>query len=343
MIAQQVGGTIEGDPEAKISTFSKIEEGTEGAITFLANPKYEHYLYETKASIVLVNQDFQPSQPVAATLIRVPNAYECIAKLLQLYEQSKPKHEGISPLAYVAPTAKLGKNVFLAPFVAIGDGAEVGDNAQLHPHATVGAHAKIGEGTIMYSNAVVYHDCIVGRHCILHAGSVIGADGFGFAPTADGYEKIPQLGIVTLEDDVEVGANTCIDRSTMGTTVIKKGVKLDNLVQVAHNVVVGENTVMSAQCGVAGSTKIGSWCMFGGQVGIAGHATIADRTHSGAQAGIAGSVIKEGQTIIGSPAIDARKFARSNAVFRNLPEMFSELNALRKEVEQLKKQLNQEK
>jgi UDP-3-O-[3-hydroxymyristoyl] glucosamine N-acyltransferase len=340
-IAQYVNGTVEGDNNAAITTFSKIEEGVEGAITFLANPKYEHFIYTTKASVVLVNNDFKPSQEVKVTLIRVPDAYECIAKLLQLYEQTKPKHEGVSPLAFVAPTAKVGRDVYLAPFAVVEEGAEVGDGAQLYPHATVGAHAKIGKNTILYANAVVYHDCVIGNNCILHSGCVIGADGFGFAPTPEGYDKIPQIGIVTIEDDVELGANTCVDRSTMGTTLIKRGVKLDNLVQIAHNVVVGENTVMSAQCGVAGSTKIGSWCMFGGQVGITGHAVIGDKTRSGAQAGIAGSIPKGNTTIIGSPAIDWKRFARSHAVFRNLPDLSKEVYALRQEIDELKKQLTQ--
>lgn len=339
-IAEYLHGKIEGDPNVTISTFSKIEEGQPGAITFLANAKYESYIYNTEASVVLVNDSFIPSNPIKATLIRVPNAYEAIAQLLNLYESMKPKRKGISSLAYVAPTAKVGKDVYLGPFVAIGDDAVVEDGAVLHPHVTVGARAKVGANTEIYSNAVIYHDCKVGRNCILHAGCVIGADGFGFAPTPQGYEKIPQIGIVTIEDDVEIGANTCVDRSTMGTTLVRKGVKLDNLVQIAHNVVVGENTVMSAQCGVAGSTKIGDWCMFGGQVGMAGHAVIANRTNSGAKAGIAGSILKEGTTVIGVPAIDAKKFARCNAVYRNLPEMYKELNEMKKALDALKQQLN---
>lgn len=337
-IAAYINGVVEGNPDAKVNNFAKIEDGFEGALSFLANPQYEHYIYETKSSVVLVSKDFKPTKSVAATLIRVDNPYESIAVLLKLYESMKPKHVGIDPLAYVASTAKIGKDVFLAPFAAVGDYAEIADGAQLHPHATVGARAKVGENTIMYSNSVVYHDCKVGNNCILHAGCVIGADGFGFAPTANGYEKIPQIGIVTIEDDVEIGANTCIDRSTMGTTIIHRGVKLDNLVQIAHNVEVGANTVMSAQAGVAGSAKIGEWCMLGGQVGVAGHIVVGDRVNAGAQSGIPGGrLIKQGNcTVMGYPAIEHANFARSAAALKNLPELVKEVNELRKEIEQLK-------
>jgi len=338
-IAGFTGGTVEGDKNAQVSTFAKIEEGKEGALSFLANLQYESYLYETRSSVVLVNKDFTPRQPVKATLVRVDNAYESIARLLQLYDSMQQKRTGIDPLAYVAPTAKVGKDVYLAPFSAVGDGAEIGDGVQLHPHATVGSHAKIGNGTIMYSNAVVYHDCVVGNGCILHAGCVIGADGFGFAPTADGYEKIPQIGIVTIEDNVEIGANTCVDRSTMGSTYIRKGVKLDNLVQVAHNCEVGQHTVMSAQVGVAGSTKIGQWCVFGGQVGITGHYQVGDHVQVGAQSGIAGgNLARKGNcTLMGSPAIDAKKWSRNVAVVNNLAALQQEITELKKQIAELKK------
>ncbi|MBO5015642.1 MAG: UDP-3-O-(3-hydroxymyristoyl)glucosamine N-acyltransferase, partial [Bacteroidaceae bacterium] len=254
-IAEYIQGVIEGDENATVHTFAKIEEGIPGAISFLSNPKYTHYIYDTQSSIVLVNKDFAPEKEVKATLIRVDNAYESLAKLLNLYEMSKPKKTGVDPLAYIAPTAKIGQNVYIAPFACVADGAEVGDNTVLHPHATVGTSAKVGSDCILYPHATVYHDCRVGNHCILHAGSVIGADGFGFAPSPEGYEKIPQIGIVILEDNVEVGANTCIDRATMGATIIRKGVKLDNLIQIAHNVEVGSHTVMASQVGIAGSTK----------------------------------------------------------------------------------------
>ena len=340
-IAEFIQGTVVGDENATVHTFAKIEEGIPGSISFLSNPKYLHYIYDTKASIVLVNKDFTPEQEVKTTLIKVDNAYESLAKLLTLYEMSKPKKTGIDSLAYIAPTAKIGKEVYIAPFAYIGEGAVIGDNTAIYPHATIGENAQIGNNCILYPNVTVYHDCRIGNQCILHAGSVIGADGFGFAPSPEGYEKIPQIGIVIIEDNVEVGANTCIDRSTMGATIVHKGVKLDNLIQIAHNVEVGSHTVMSSQVGIAGSTKIGEWCMFGGQVGVAGHIKVSNRVSVGAQSGIA-KATKENQAIMGSPAIDAKQFFKSTAVFKNLPEMFSTVNQLQKEIEELKKQLNKE-
>ena len=338
-IAEFIQGTIVGDENATVHTFAKIEEGIPGAISFLSNPKYTSYIYDTQSSIVLVNKDFEPEREVKATLIKVDNAYESLAKLMTLYEQSHPKRTGIDPLAYVAPTAKIGENVYLAPFACVGDNAEIGDNTELHPHATVGRNAKVGNNCILYTNSNVYHDCIVGNNCILHSGSVIGADGFGFAPTPNGYDKIPQIGIAILEDDVEIGANTCVDRATMGATIIRKGVKLDNLIQVAHNVEIGSNTVIASQTGIAGSTKVGEWCMFGGQVGIAGHIKIGDKVNLGAQSGVPGS-IKSGQSLIGTPPIEMKNFFKSSAVFKKLPEMYMEFNNLKKELEELKKQLN---
>ncbi|MBR0045660.1 MAG: UDP-3-O-(3-hydroxymyristoyl)glucosamine N-acyltransferase [Bacteroidaceae bacterium] len=337
-IAGFTGGTVEGNPDATISTFAKIEEGAEGALSFLANPQYEHYIYETKSSIVLVNQDFQPTQEVKATLVRVANAYESVAKLLQLYQSMQQKRVGIDSLAFIDPSAKIGKDCYIGPFVAIAEGVEIGDGTVIHPHATIGRNAKVGSNTEIYSNAVIYHDCIVGNNCILHAGCVIGADGFGFAPTANGYDKIPQIGIVTIEDNVEIGANTCIDRSTMGSTIIHKGVKLDNLVQIAHNVEVGQNTVMSAQVGVAGSSKVGEWCMLAGQVGIAGHLKVGDRTIFGAKAGLAGGNLakKGGATLMGYPAVDHKKFAKNMAALNYLPDMMKEVAALKKELAELK-------
>jgi UDP-3-O-[3-hydroxymyristoyl] glucosamine N-acyltransferase len=338
-IAGLIGGVVEGNENATVSTFSKIEEGIPGAISFLANPKYAHYLYTTKSSVVLVNKDFKLEQNITTTLIRVDNAYEAIARLLTAYESMKPKRTGVHSLAYVAESAKIGKDCYIAPFAYVGDNAVIGDNTQIYTHTVVEAGAHVGSDCILYPNVSVYHDCKIGNRVILHSGCVIGADGFGFAPSEEGYEKIPQIGIVTIEDDVEIGANTCVDRSTMGSTYVRKGTKLDNLVQIAHNVDVGSNTVMSAQVGVAGSTKIGEWCMFGGQVGITGHATIANRTMTGAQAGIAGSVRKEGLTLQGSPAIDAKNFMRSSAVFKNLPDMYREMNAIKKELEDMKARL----
>ena len=336
-IAGLVGGTIEGDATAKVNDFAKIEEGRPGCISFLANMKYAHYLYETESSVVLVNKDFQLEGETKATLIRVDNAYETVAKLLTLAESMKPKNKGIDSLAFIDPTAKVGKDCYIGPFVAIGPDVVIGDGVVLHPHVTIGENASVGNNTEIYSNAVIYHDCKVGQNCILHAGCVIGADGFGFAPTPDGYEKIPQIGIVTIEDNVEIGANTCVDRSTMGSTYVRKGVKLDNLVQIAHNDDIGSHTVMSSQTGVAGSTKVGEWCMFGGQVGIAGHATIANRTNVGAQSGIPNSVKKEGTTIMGYPAIDYNAFWRSSVVFKKLPDLSKQIYQMEKEIAELKK------
>lgn len=338
-IADFIQGEVVGDENATVQTFAKIEEGMPGAISFLANPKYASYLYETQSSIVLVNKDFEPEKEVKTTLIKVNNAYESVAKLLTLYEMSKPKKTGIDPLASIASSAQIGENVYIAPYAVIGEGVIIGNNTQIHANAVIEDNAKVGNNCIIYPNATVYHECRIGNNVILHAGSVIGADGFGHAPAADGYEKIPQIGIVIIEDNVEVGANTCIDRATMGATIIRKGVKLDNLIQVAHNVEVGSNTVMASQCGIAGSTKIGEWCMFGGQVGVAGHSKIGDRLNVGAQTGIPGNM-KGNQTVMGSPAIDAKLFARSSVVSKRLPEMYQTLNALQKEVEELKKLLN---
>lgn len=334
-IADYIGGKVEGDENATINTFAKIEEGRKGAISFLSNPKYYHYIYDTEASIVLVNKDFAPEKPVKATLIRVDNAYECVARLLQLYAAAKPRMQGIDPLASIAPTAKIGDGAYVGAFACIGDGVTIGANTQIYPHTVIDSGVTIGEGCLLYPNVTIYNGCKIGNNVIIHAGSVIGADGFGFAPGNDGYDKIPQIGIVTIEDNVEIGANTCVDRSTMGSTVIKKGAKLDNLIQVAHNVEIGENTVMSAQVGIAGSTKIGSWCMFGGQVGIAGHIHIGDRTSFGAQSGVPGNT-KGNQTLIGTPPMEPKAYFKSQAIFRKLPELYKEINELKKQVEELR-------
>ena len=338
-IATFIQGEIVGDENATVHTFAKIEEGIPGAISFLSNPKYTSYIYETKASIVLVNKDFVPEQEIKATLIKVDNAYESLAKLLNLYEQSKPKRVGIDPLAFVAETAKIGKDVYIAPFACIGEYAEVGDNTMIHPHATIGSGAKIGNDCILYANTTIYHDCRIGNHCILHSGCVIGADGFGFAPTPEGYEKIPQIGIVILEDNVEIGANTCVDLATIRKKKKNKGVKLDNLIQVAHNDEIGANTVMAAQVGIAGSTKVGEWCMFGGQVGIAGHIHIGNKVNLGAQSGVP-SNIKDGSQLIGTPPMELKQYFKASVAQRNLPDMLTELRQLRKELNELKQQIN---
>ena len=334
-IAQMIGGRVEGDEQATVSSFAKIEEGKPGAISFLSNPKYAHYIYDTQSSVVLVDEALQLEHEVKATLIRVKSAYEAVARLLQFYESMKPKRQGIDPLAFIAPTAEVGEGCYVGAFAYIGDGAKVGKGCQIHPHAVVCENVSVGDDCILYPNAVVYHDCRLGSRVTLHAGCVIGADGFGFAPTANGYDKIPQIGIVTIEDDVEIGANTCVDRSTMGSTYVRKGVKLDNLVQIAHNTDIGENTVMSAQVGVAGSTKVGQWCMFGGQVGLAGHISVGNHVNLGAQSGVPSS-LDDNQTLIGTPVMNTRGYFKSQVIFQRLPEVYKELQALRKEVDELK-------
>ena len=334
-IAAFIQGEIVGNENAEVYTFAKIEEGTPGALSFLANPKYAEYIYTTQSSIVLVNKDFEAQKEISATLIKVDNAYESLAKLMMLYESSKPKKQGISSLASISPSAKIGENVYIAPFVVIGDNCEIGDNCMIHDGVSVGDGAKVGNNCILYAHVTIYHDCRIGNNCILHSGCVIGADGFGFAPTPDGYEKIPQTGIAVLEDNVEIGANTCIDRATMGSTIVHAGVKLDNLVQIAHNDEIGSHTVMAAQVGVAGTTKIGEWCMFGGQAGISGHSTIGDRTKVGPQCGTIGS-LKGGQAVLGSPAIDAKEYIKISAYSKKLPSMDKTIKQLKKEIEELK-------
>ena len=313
---------MEGNEQTAVHDFAKIEEGKEGSITFLSNPKYTQYIYDTKASIVLVNEDLQLEHPVAATLIRVKNAYDCVAKLLQMYAASLPRKTGIDPLAFVAKTAEIGNDVYIGPFACIGEGVVIGSGSKIFPHVTI------------------YDGCRIGKNVTIHAGAVIGADGFGFAPNQEGYDKIPQMGIVVIEDNVEIGANTCVDRSTMGQTVIHKGVKLDNLIQVAHNCEIGENTVISAQTGMAGSTKIGSWCMVGGQAGFSGHIRVADKTMVGAQCGVINSTKGNGETLIGSPAMSPKDFFKAKALYRHLPDMYREIGALRKELEELKAQMS---
>ncbi len=317
-IADLIGGRIEGNEFATVNSFAKIEEGKPGAISFLSNTKYTHYIYDTQASVVIVNDDLKLEHAVSPTLIRVPNAYESVAKLMQMYAAMQPKKTGVSSLAYVSEKAEVGKDVYIAPFVYIGDGV------------------KIGDGTRIFPNVTIYDGTQIGQRVTIHAGTVIGADGFGFAPAQDGYEKIPQLGIVVIEDDVEIGANTCIDRSTMGKTVIHRGVKLDNLIQIAHNCEVGENTVMSAQTGLAGSTKVGKWCMFGGQVAAAGHLTIGDHVNLGGRSGVL-SDLKPNQTLIGSPTMDPTTYFKSSAIIRKLPELYKEISSLRREIDELKK------
>lgn len=335
-IAQFVQGVIEGDENATVNTFAKIEDGKPGAISFLSNPKYTHYIYDTESSIVLVDKSVELEKPTKATLIKVDNAYESVAKLLQLYESMKPKKTGIDSLAFISPSAKIGENVYIGAFAYIGDNVVIGDGCQIYPNVVICENAKVGNDCLFYPNVTIYHDCHVGNRVTLHAGSVVGSDGFGFAPSENGYDKIPQIGIVTIEDDVEIGANTCIDRSTMGSTFVRKGVKLDNLVQIAHNTDIGANTVMSAQVGIAGSTKVGQWCMFGGQVGIAGHITIGNKVFLGAQSGVPSS-LKDNQTLIGTPPMEKLPYFKSQAIFQKLPDLYKQIQKLQKEVDELKK------
>ncbi len=337
-IAGFLKGEIEGDPEIKVNTITKIEEGQAGALSFLANPKYEHYIYTTKSSIVLVNKTFVPSAHIGATLIKVADAYEAFASLLRLVDQARPRKQGVHKSAVIEPTAKTGSDVYIGPYAYIGENCIIGDNCSVYPYVYIGDNTRLGNNCIINPGVTIYHDCVLGEGCIIHAGTVIGSDGFGFAPRSDSeYMKIPQLGNVVLEDHVEIGANVTIDRATMGSTIIRKGVKLDNLIQIGHNVEVGENTVMAAQTGISGSTKIGKNCMFGGQVGLAGHIKIANGTKIGAQAGLLSGIKEENTIVIGSPAIDLKKFLKSSIIFKNLPELKTKVDTLGKEIESLKK------
>ncbi len=336
-IAGFLQGEIIGNPETKVSDFSKIEEGKPGTLSFLANPKYEPFIYTTQADIVLINKDFTPEQEISATLIKVDNAYASLAQLLQMVEQAKAKKSGIEPMTYIAESAKVGEGLYLGAFSYISDNAVVGDNVQIYPQVHIGDGVIIGDNTLIYPGVKIYAGCVVGKNCILHAGSVIGSDGFGFAPDGDTFKKIPQMGNVVLEDNIEIGANTTIDRATLGSTILKSGVKLDNLVQIAHNVEVGSNTVIAAQSGIAGSAKIGKNCMFGGQVAIAGHISIGDRIQIGGQSGVTNNQ-KSDQVLLGSPAMPAKDCARSYAVVRNLPLLRTEVNQLLREIEKLKVQ-----
>jgi UDP-3-O-[3-hydroxymyristoyl] glucosamine N-acyltransferase len=336
-IAGFLKGEIEGNPETKVSTVAKIEEGHSGALSFLANPKYEHYIYSTKSSIVLVNKSFVASSEIKSTLIRVDDAYEAFASLLRLVDQSRPRKKGIHPTAVIETSAKIGSDVYIGPYSYIGENCIIGDGCSVYPNVYIGDNTKLGTNCTINPGVTIYHDCVIGESCIIHAGSVIGGDGFGFAPQSESeYMKIPQLGNVILEDHVEIGANVTIDRATMGSTIIRKGVKLDNLIQIGHNVEVGENTVMAAQTGIAGSSKIGKNCMFGGQVGISGHVKVPNGTKIGAQAGIPGDVKEENAVLLGTPAFDLKQFLRSSVVFKKLPEMKIKLDSLEKEIESLK-------
>lgn len=344
-IAGLLQGRIEGNPETKVNNFSKIEEGKPGTITFLANLKYSHYIYETQASIILVNEDFKPEKelPKTLTLIRVPDAYAALAQLLDLVNKATPTKRGIESPAFISPSAQVPKeNIYLGAFAYIGENARLGEGVAIYPHSYIGDNVSIGDNTIIYPGVKVYPNCVIGKNCIIHAGAVIGSDGFGFAKEGDVYKKIPQLGNVVIEDNVEIGANTTIDRAVMDSTVIRKGVKLDNLIQIAHNVEIDENTAMAAQVGISGSTKIGKNCVLGGQAGLGGHIKIGDNVGIGAQAGII-SNIESGRNIIGSPAYDVKNFFRSSIIIPKLPDMYRQLNTIQKELDEIKKNNNKGK
>ncbi len=332
-IANALSGKVEGDGLTEVNTLSKIEEGEPGSLSFLANPIYTHYIYTTKASVVIVNEDFKPEKAVNTTLIRVKDAYVAFSQLLEMYNQSKPTKQGISPRASVSSNAQIGKNVYLGDFVVIGDNTIIGDNTKIYPNTVVGDHCKIGHHSTLYAGVKVYDDCVIGNECTLHAGVVIGSDGFGFAPQQDSdFKKVPQIGNVILEDRVEIGANTTIDRATLGSTIIHRGVKLDNLIQVAHNVEIGENTVIAAHTGISGSTKIGKNCMIAGQVGFVGHIHIADGTKIAAQSGVVKTVKEKNSLLGGSPAFNIRNYQRSLAHFQRFDQIVKRIHTLEKTV-----------
>jgi UDP-3-O-[3-hydroxymyristoyl] glucosamine N-acyltransferase len=330
-IADLLEGTVEGDESATVNRLAKIEEGTPGSLTFLANPAYTAFIYETRASITIVNADFVPAQQIHTTLIRVENAHRAFAKLLEVYNQVRRDKKGIEEPSFCDTSAKTGKNIYRGAFSYIGKNTVIGNNVKIYPHCYVGDNCTIGDDTTLFQGVKVYSDSVIGKSCTIHAGSIIGADGFGFQPNSENnYSKVPQIGNVILEDHVDVGANTTIDRATLGSTIIRKGVKLDNLIQIAHNVDIGENTVIAAQTGIAGSARIGKNCMIGGQVGIVGHISIADGVKIAAQSGIGSSITKENEIVQGSPAFGIGDYKRTYVVFRKLPEIEKRIADLEK-------------
>ena len=339
-IASHLGGTVEGNPDVLLNDFSSIEKGHPGALSFLSNMQYEEYLYSTMSSAVLVNKDFQPSQEVKTTLIKVPNAYTALAELLKLRNAGKEKPEGVSPLAFVDPTAQIGEGCYVGPLAFVGRDTILGEGVRIYPQAHVGAEVQIGANSRVYPMAVVCDRSEVGARCVIHSGAVVGSDGFGFAPDGGGYHKIPQTGRVILEDDVEIGSNACIDRAVMDATVIRRGVKIDNLVQIAHNCEVKEHTAIAAQCGIAGSTVIGAWNVLAGQVGVAGHLKTADHVTLAAQTGVLSDIKEEGSVWFGYPAQPHLKAMKASAKFIRLPEMDKEIYALRRDLEALKAEMN---
>jgi UDP-3-O-[3-hydroxymyristoyl] glucosamine N-acyltransferase len=334
-IATLLNGEVEGNGNVKVSNISKIDQPITGTLTFLSNPTYTKYIYTTTASIVIVNKDFIPEKNLSCTLIRVEDAYVALAKLLDYYTKSKPSKVGIEQPSFVSSTATLGERIYLGAFAYIGDNALIGNDVKIYPHVYIGDNVKIGDHSILYSGVKIYAGCSIGRSCILHSGSVIGADGFGFAPTSEGtYSKIEQIGNVIIEDDVEIGANTAVDSATMGSTIIHKGVKLDNLIQIGHNCEIGENTVMAGQAGIAGSTIIGKNCVFGGQAAISGHITIGDGTKIGPRSGVMSSV-KPNSVLLGAPALDFKLAMKTFSIIRNLPELRQDIIELQKKVKSI--------
>jgi UDP-3-O-[3-hydroxymyristoyl] glucosamine N-acyltransferase len=334
-IAAMLGGTVEGNPDTLVNSLSKIEEGKSGTLTFLANPKYTEFIYSTQASIAIVANDFvaEKKLPETLTLVKVADAYGSFAKLLEAYNKLRQPKASIDPQSHISPNARVSENVYIGAFVYVGDGAQIGEGVKIYPNSYIGDGVKIGANSMIFAGVRIYADCVIGSHCTLHSGVIIGGDGFGFAPNSENnYNKVPQIGNVILEDHVEVGSNTTIDRATLGSTIIRRGVKLDNLIQVAHNVEIGENTVIAAQTGIAGSTRIGKNCMIGGQVGIVGHLTIADGTKIAAQSGV-GHDIKDPDTIVqGSPAFPIMDYKKSYVGFRKLPELMQQIQELQKRV-----------
>ncbi|MBP1224442.1 UDP-3-O-(3-hydroxymyristoyl)glucosamine N-acyltransferase [Flavobacterium sp. 1355] len=334
--AEQIAGILEGEvvgnPNAEVSRLSKIEEGEEGSLTFLANPKYINYIYTTKASVTIVNDSFIPESEITTTLIKVEDAYASFSKLLQFYNQVKLNKNGIEPQSFMSEGTKYGENLYLGSFSYIGQNVVLGDNVKIYPNSFIGDNVVIGDNVYIFAGAKIYSETIIGNFCTIHSGSIIGADGFGFVPNEEGvYSKIPQIGNVVIEDNVDIGANTTIDRATLGSTIIRQGVKLDNQIQIAHNVEIGKNTVIAAQSGVAGSTKIGENCLIGGQVGIAGHLIIGNNVRLQAQSGV-GKNIKDNETLQGTPSLGYTDFNKSYVHFKNLPKIVAELEELKKQV-----------
>ena len=329
-IAEILEGTVEGNEEVLVSKLAKIEEGTNGSLTFLSNPKYTPYIYSTKASITIVNKDFVAEQALETTLIRVDDAYNAFSKLLEYYNMVKLNKTGIEQPSFISDSVSYGENIYVGAFTYLAEGVKIGNNAKIFPNVYIGDNVTIGDDAVIFAGAKIYSDSIIGDRCVIHSGAIIGADGFGFAPNEKGeYQKVPQIGNVILGNDIDIGAGTTIDRATLGSTVIKDGVKLDNQIQIAHNVEIGEHTAIAAQTGVAGSTKIGKHCLIGGQVGIAGHLVLADKVKVQAQSGI-GKNIKEGEAIQGSPSFGYSDYNKSYVHFKNLPKIVKRINALEK-------------